>query len=233
MTVTAQPSLYSRVERHLSPQRLAPFLAASSANQQAAVALYLWNLNMAGATYEALHVFEVATRNAMDAELRLWNATQKLPSGANRGDDWLMDPAPLLVRLVGQVDIDTAYSRAKRARNAKGRPGHDDVLAQLSLSTWRFLLPDHDPGRQLLWRDALVRAFPHWGGTSEELTDAIAGVHDIRNRVAHLEPLLNMKNVRAQFTNMREVLRAIDPAIEQWFVSNQRVTAVLKQRPRN
>lgn len=233
MTAPAQPSLYSRVERHLSKQRLAPFLAAAASNHQAAVALYLWNLNISGATYESLHVFEVAVRNAMDAELRKWNATQKLPSGASRSDDWLVEPAPLLTRLVGQVDIDTAYSRANKARRARGlgKPGHDDVLAQLSLSTWRFLLPDHDPGRQLLWSDALNNAFPHWTGTPEELTDTVIGVLDIRNRVAHLEPLLNMKNVRAQFVGMRGVLKAIDPSIEQWMVSNQRITSVLKMRP--
>jgi hypothetical protein len=34
-------------------------------------------------------------------------------------------------------------------------PGHPDVLAQLSFGTWRFLLPSNDPGRELLWNQAI------------------------------------------------------------------------------
>lgn len=57
------------------------------------------------------------------------------------------------------------------------------------------------------------------------------GIYQLRNRVAHLEPLLRSGNVRAQLTNMRTVLGEIDPIVEHWFVSYQRVTAVLRARP--
>lgn len=60
---------------------------------------------------------------------------------------------------------------------------------------------------------------------------SVHGIYQLRNRVAHFEPLLRSGNVRAQFTNMRAVLREIDPAVEQWFVSNQRVTTLLRARP--
>lgn len=60
---------------------------------------------------------------------------------------------------------------------------------------------------------------------------SVHGIYQLRNRVAHLEPLLRSGNVRAQLTNMRTVLGEIDPAVEHWFVSDQRVTAALRARP--
>ena len=38
--------------------------------------------------------------------------------------------------------------------------GHPDIVAQLTFGTWRFLLPDRDPGRQRLWADSVHAAFP-------------------------------------------------------------------------
>ncbi|GAA1111414.1 hypothetical protein GCM10009630_05640 [Kribbella jejuensis] len=66
------------------------------------------------------------------------------------------------------------------------------MLAQLSFGTWRFLLPDNDPGRHHLWNKAMV-------------ADRLG--------------------------RMRTVLLAIDPVLETWFVSRQRVTTMLKTKP--
>ena len=199
-------------------------------NHKQAVQLYQWNVSMSGAMYEALHIFEVVLRNAMDSQLCKWNATQKNESGQPHREDWLMDPSQLLRRLVKPEEFDKAKRRARRAVGS--RPvGHSDVLAQINLGTWRFLFPDSDPGRQLLWREALRYAFPHTARPEAELAAAVAAIHFMRNRVAHLEPLIKTPAVRAQFDNMRRVLGEIDPAAEQWFVSNQRVTPQIKSRP--
>jgi hypothetical protein len=105
------------------------------------------------------------------------------------------------------------------------------VLAQLNFGTWRYLLPDKDPGRQLLWRQALDGAFPHLMSAPADLVKKIDGIYRLRNRVAHLEPLLRSGEVRREFNNMRAVLAAIDPLVANWFISNQRVTRVLRARP--
>ena len=216
----------------LSRPRLAPYLKASNDNLRDALRLYQWNIDLSGAVYESLHVFEVILRNAMDPQLRLWNTHQVDPrTGGRYASDWIMNPAPLLQRLVGR-DIQKATSHAKKALRGGGRrPGHDDVLAQLSLGTWRFLLPDNDPGRQLLWQQSLQNSFPNLMAKPEVLVQEISGIYRIRNRVAHLEPLLRAGMVQQEFKAMRSVLNAIDPLVEEWFVSRQRITPVLKQRP--
>lgn len=226
------PALYTTLEKHLTSMRLSPFVAATKGNFKSAVQLYHWNLSLSGAAYETLHMFEVVLRNAIDRELCAWNGRQLNAVRQPHSSDWLVDPSRLLQRLVGLDDIERARERARRATRAKKRNMlHADVLAQITFGTWRFLLPDKDPGRQLLWRDALAFAFPNLDCTPQELTERVTGINELRNRVAHLEPLLNSTSVRNQFNNMRAVLKCIDARAEGWFVSNQRVTAALRTRP--
>ena len=226
------PSAYLVMERHLSAARLAPYVLATNGSRRGALQLYHWNLHLSGAVYEALHMFEVVVRNAIDTRLRDWNATQVDATGRTHSREWLLDPSRLLQRIVGRDDIDRATTRARRAIRSKHRlPLHADVLTQLSFGTWRFLLPDKDPGRKLLWNDAICSAFPHLSEPAGTVTQSVATINILRNRVAHLEPLLNSGTVRIQFNRMRSVLSAVDPEAEHWFVSRQRVTAALKSRP--
>ena len=201
-------------------------------NQKKAIQLYQWNVALSGAMHESLHVFEVVLRNAIDVQLCAWNQTQS-DSVTERphSHDWLMDPAPLLNRLVPTNDLVTAKSRAWTAVGKVRRVTHSDVLAQMPFSVWRFLLPDKDPGRQFLWSAAISRAFPRLSRPVPQLVAAVGGIYEIRNRVAHLEPLLNVARTRNQFQNIREVTSEINSDVEQWLVSNQRVTTFLKAQP--
>ncbi|MCL2780070.1 MAG: hypothetical protein FWD74_01005 [Actinomycetia bacterium] len=218
----------------LSTPRLGPYLTAAGGNIQAAVRLYEWNVELSGAVYEALHVVEVVLRNALDQQLSAWNANQTdRHSGRPHSPDWLTDPSRLIQRLLG-ADLPRAHTRARQATRA-GKPGgrspsHPDLLAQLTFGTWRYLLPDRDAGRQLLWNQALHLAFPHLTITPGDLVHRIDGIYRHRNRSAHLEPLLRGRVVRTQFNNMRTGLAAINPYVEDWFVSNQRVTRSLRNR---
>ncbi|MGJ9405745.1 hypothetical protein ACHABQ_05415 [Nesterenkonia aurantiaca] len=209
-------------------------MAAAEGNRRNAIRLYQWNIELSGAIYQALHVVEVVLRNAIDSQLCRWNATQSDPmTGLSRGSDWLLDPAPLLRRLVREKELAAARTRAEKAIRRQQRPvAHADLLAQLSFGTWRFLLPDKDPGRRRLWDDSLKDAFPHLDRPTPQFVKSVDGIYRLRNRVAHLEPLLDMGNVRQQYQNMRMVLREINPTVEEWFVSNQSVTAELRNRHR-
>lgn len=226
-------SLYEALEPHLARARLAPYLVACNGVERRAIRLYQWNIELSGAVYQALHVVEVVLRNAIDSQLCTWNALQADgETGEPLSRDWLMTPAPLLRRLVREQELENARQRAERAIRRHKRPlAHADLLAQLSFGTWRFLLPDRDPGRQLLWRQALHNAFPHLQRSPDELRRSVHGIYQLRNRVAHLEPLLRTGVVRRQFQDMRAVLAEIDPDVEHWFISQQRVTAVLRRRP--
>lgn len=225
--------LWETFRGYISEARLSPYLAGTDGNRKQAIQLYQWNIGLSGAVYEALHFFEVVLRNALDAELSAWNATQKRPSGGFHHPDWLTDPSALLFKLTQDgKDIKDATNRAKKATKRRPQPmTHADVLAQMSFGTWRFLLPDNTAGRMFLWNNALIRAFPHTSGPGKEITKDVAAIHLLRNRVAHLEPLLHTAAVHARYLSMRRVLAAIHPLMEQRFVSTQRITAHIAQRP--
>jgi hypothetical protein len=142
-----------------------------------------------------------------------------------------MDPSHLLLRLTRDA-IPKAQQRAQSAVRGSGRiAGHSDVLAQITFGTWRFLLPDRDRGRQLLWQQAIVRAFPQLTSSPVDLVDHVGQIHKLRNRIAHLEPLLDAVMIADRFASMRAVVSAIDPIAETWIVSRQRVTSVLRSKP--
>lgn len=191
---------------------------------------------MSSAVYMMLHLVEVFLRNSIDTQLRAWNATQVNPqTGRPHNNDWLLDPSHLIERVVRRNEIDKATQRAKLAVRDSGtslRPiTHDEVLAQLMFGTWRFLLPGRDPGRQLLWQDAIRRAFPGLRRPVRELVRDVDRLHRLRNRVAHLGPLLVVPVVSLQLKAARRVLREIEPSAEMWLVSHQQVSTVAAQQP--
>jgi hypothetical protein len=122
-------------------------------------------------------------------------------------------------------------TRAGTALGSRRTPGHDDYVAQSTFGTWRFMLPDSDPGRQRLWQDAVRFAFPNLSRPESDLTDDIVAIYALRNRVAHMEPLLGTMIVRDCLKAMVQVLGEIDPKAEAWFTSGQRVSSLLSARP--
>lgn len=216
----------------VSKPRLSPFIAVADGNIREALRLYQWNIELSGAVYESLHIFEVFLRNAVDNQLQVWNAQQvDRISGQPHSCDWLLDPSRLLRRLIGS-NIDRAIEQTHTALRGKTAREltHADVVAQLSFGTWRYLLPDRDPGRRRLWADALQAAFPYLDAPTTELVARVDRIYRLRNRVAHLEPLLRSTTVRQDFNAMRWVLAAMNPELESWFTSRQRITTVLRRR---
>ncbi|ALV43623.1 hypothetical protein AU252_22645 [Pseudarthrobacter sulfonivorans] len=77
--------------------------------------LYRWNIDLSGAAHEALHVFEVVLRNALDQQPCIWNTSQPDPSTDRfHSSDWLIDPSALLLRIAGR-DIPDAKRRALKS----------------------------------------------------------------------------------------------------------------------
>lgn len=206
--------------------RLQPFLAISGDHLKNALSLYHWNIEFSAAIYEALHLAEIALRNAMDYQLRLWSAAQ--PDGS---DEWLFETPHLLTRLL-DTDLDRAHQKAEKACGDRD-PCHDDVVAQLTFGSWRYLLgfANKDAGRDLLWRECLSAAFPHAGASGRNnLVGSTARLHQLRNRVAHLEPLLR-EEPREVVKDLQRVMRGIGPGAETWLTSRQKVTQVGNARP--
>lgn len=190
--------------------------------------LFTWNVRATGASIEAIYAFELVLRNAIDRELRAWSLEM------TGSPDWLLTRHPYLMRVLNAQELDKATTRARNIAREHGRSFcHDDVLAQMSLGTWRYILPSNsNKTKQKLWDVAIRNAFPAWPGDwgADSIVSRVANVHGLRNRVAHLEPLhrFDLRRVRR---DMRSVCHAIGPDVARFFVQTERLLPVVESNP--
>ncbi|QUY61899.1 hypothetical protein [Gulosibacter molinativorax] len=220
-----------------------PYLDATGNNEKRALALYQWHLELTSAVQSVLGVTEVVLRNAMDKELQSWNTKE---TGGRRS--WLLEePAAPLRSLSANKRkraLEAATREAERRNSNHRRYGetvsHDDVLAQLMFGIWKDLLPNHQPGagnstdnsnRARLWREALTYAFPNEEDPDGEITFwRVARLHQLRNRVSHMEPLLNI-DVQDEVKKAFQLVRSIDTEVANWVTGGSKVSEVLNRRP--
>ncbi len=214
--------------RFIGDPRLQRLLVDTGGDFSQAHKLFEWNVQASGAAMEAIYVFELILRNAIDRELRLWN------EGMAGTPDWLLRPHPYLLRALNQSELLKAATRARRIAAEHGRAvNNDDVLAQMSLGAWRYILPSKAiKSKQKLWEVAIKNAFPAWPGkwSADSVVSRVANVHGLRNRVAHLEPPhhYDLRKVRR---DMRSVCHAIGPDAARFFVQTERLLPIIESNP--
>ncbi|MFC4374582.1 hypothetical protein ACFO5K_10765 [Nocardia halotolerans] len=245
------PLAVTALRRHLPASRLAPFLAEAGGDPDLSLALYQWNIQVGGAIQEVLGIVEVAVRHAIDEQLRVWNPTRGVEyhSKIRYTADWTTMPAAPLAGVLAEPLTQARRYAAKAAAKRNSNPHHlrcnqpithDDIVSQLSFGVWCKMLPS-DPkkqGLQQLWKHALGAAFPRVGPdaasanvTPEQLVySRLDRLHNLRNRVAHMEPLLH-SNIPARLTDAMAVLGYISPETRDWCGGMSRVTEVNNTRP--
>jgi len=207
---------------HLSRPRMSTYVEVCGADETRVLGLYRANARVSGVAYTALHYFEVILRNALDRELRVWNHE------VHGTTDWSLDAAPLLHSVITPDRLKTARQDATRAVGRRRQITHDDVVAQMSLGTWRYLLPSQrHQGKLRLWDDALERAFANRHTVrSDQIAQSVSIAYDFRNRVAHHEPVFNL-DLRGKRRAMRDVLNSIDGNARKWFVEHEPLSRAL------
>lgn len=174
-------------ERWLSPERLAPYLAACGGDIGRALELYEWNISLGQVFMRDISHFEVALRNSYDRALRgYWDG----------GAHWLLDDASPVRRPVmrragrGELDVNRINRRTIDAvvRQLPEGSAPGSIIANLTLGFWVHL---SDRSREAeIWRTALYRAWPR-GTNRRELQGRLTGILRVRNRVAHAERLFD------------------------------------------
>lgn len=228
----------------ISDDRFGSYLRAAGGNRSKGLHLYHWNMRASAAIYETLHIVEIALRNTIDEQFSIWNQTQtNRTTGKRRSAHWLLDPAPLLERIVRKDKIAEATERARkhiqrrRVSHRSGQtPEHCDILAQLMFGTWRFALKAPagrrpDPGSALLWRDVLPNAFPNMTRTPRELVVDVTRIYEARNRIAHLEPMLDSQQVQEVYDAVERVLGDIGAFLPSWLRNQETISEALAKHP--
>lgn len=220
-----------------------PYLDAAHQNEKNALALYRWHADLTAAVHSVLGFTEVIVRNAMDRQLQAWNDAE---SGGHQS--WLMNEPEAPLRSLSAGKRKEALNRALKEFSARdvthhrhGHPViHDDVLAQVTFGLWKELLPNHQPGagsstenanRDRLWGEALMNAFPNENDPDGSATFwRVAHVHHLRNRVSHMEPLLNI-DVKDRVQDAFDLVRSIDRDVANWVTGGSRVAEMMNKKP--
>ena len=223
------------VEMWLGPDRLVNYLAATGGDRSRALALYEWNTDVASeALRRDLCHLEVGLRNAYDAALRNhWSGPT----------DWTSDPAgvfpPVWSTRGGKK---TPHPKAKIDVNARPRkllvqaredaggaaasPGK--VVAELNLGFWRYLsVRRHEKS---LWVPYLHHAFPAGTDRTCDVDDRIHRLHNVRNRIAHHEPLLKV-NLAARLRDITDLAALIEPDLGTYITATTKIPKAIASRP--
>ena len=168
----------------------------SPADDMELYGLYSWNEALSGCLNTLLNSVEVTMRNGFHRELSLRYGA----SAGTSSSDWY-ETLNLKVRSRESVNkITHDYVNKKRVRLVPA-PSPDDVVSKLTLGFWKHLLDVHSGTRKQAvdWGHILPALLPYhsirdpayWAKRRRQdtLFARMDLVGDLRNRIAHLEPL--------------------------------------------
>lgn len=207
------------IQTRLSPARLASYTSVSGADLSNALGLYVWNGRAASAFLVLLGDVEVVIRNAWHEQLTLLSTTM------NQTEFWSENQFGLL-RENSMQHIKAARQRLLQ----RGRtPTMNQLVAELNFGFWRFLVAKQY--RTTLWPLAGKYAFPNIDPAEiQQLSTAMGRLHDLRNRIAHHEPI-HMRDLERDLADCLWVIGAVCLVTRGWVEKHSRVAAVLGERP--
>ena len=211
------------VKRSLSHARLSTYERAAApahSSGSTALSLYAWNAEVSGALLSDLHVCEVVIRNAISEILEILY-----------GEAW---PWSQTFEF-SLPDYPNSYSPRKdllAARRYARTPGK--VIPELKMVFWQRLLTRRYDDR--LWNMHLVQAFPHMDSSSTvavhraALHGDIDSLRELRNRIAHHEPIFTRNLVRDQAT-IHKLIGYRCLLTVQWLLTYERSSQIIAERP--
>lgn len=173
---------FSEFQGIIAPTRMSRYLQACAGDSKKAMTLYRKNLKLSQELFTVISCFEVALRNKIDQHY-----TGKF------GTDWLRDAASLGGMFANQNCRTTAQTVYDEVLKLNNHYSHQKLVASLGFGFWRFLFSDHQyrAGGQ-----DLMNIFPNkpistpsTAYNAKYVFNRLAELNDIRNRIAHHEPI--------------------------------------------
>ncbi|MDY3128237.1 MAG: hypothetical protein SOW59_08980 [Corynebacterium sp.] len=227
----------------LGEARLAPYLEAANGNRKEALRLYRWSVKLTAAVQETLGITEVLIRNAIDQQLQEWNNAQKPTSTS-----WLLtEPASPLLGLINPKRREACRRAQKSVEHRSPNhprygqaPTHDDVLANTMFGMWKDILPNHAPSanpendenknRKFMWGQAVSKAFPNeYDPDGEKTYWRVSHLHLLRNRVSHMDSLLNVDVLDATHDAFA-LVNSIDSKLCDWLTGTSTIRAIYGEK---
>lgn len=206
---------FRALETAFSPERMQTYLDAAAGDHGTALQLYARNAQLGAAFHGPLQALEVALRNAMHARLE-----------ERYGSQWYTNPA-------AGLDSHATDSMVGVLRRGPGVLTADQFVASMSLGFWVRLLgrggwvnggPKADYDRTL-WRPALYNAFP--GHSRREVQRRFDGLRQLRNRIAHHEPIIG-RDLNKDHDDLLEAVGWISSDVRAWIERHSNLLDTLR-----
>ncbi|WP_216643773.1 Abi family protein [Vibrio sp. B1Z05] len=209
--------------------------------------LYLWNDALSASFFKLISIFEVALRNTIHRELsHQFNAHRQ--QGHAFDNDWyeylitLGQLKPKTVDMIRKVTHFQSRGRGRRNRNqliAKNpAPTPGKVIAAQSFGFWGFLINDTSSNNSIDWQSALFKGLKghfalhstYWSQNAlEDFLMRLSQVNELRNRIAHHEPIWKFTQIKHYRTNQEIYPAASTPeeSIQRMKTLNERLCRIL------
>lgn len=173
---------YTDFAHIMTPARMNRYLMSCGNNSRKAMTLYRKNLKLSQEMFTVISCFEIALRNAIDKQCTL-----------SLGNDWLRIGADT----GGIFDNRNCYQTKQNINDAVRKLhtyySHHKLVAELGFGFWRFMFAQHQFNAT---NRILLRVFPSKPISTPTLQynhtyifNQLAKLNDIRNRIAHHEPI--------------------------------------------
>ncbi|WP_419839149.1 hypothetical protein [Candidatus Poriferisodalis sp.] len=219
---------FQEVAVRLTASRLESYLQASDGEIEAAVRLYDWNANAAGALHEDLGRLEVIFRNTVD------NALSAYGTAAGWPDVWYRQTRLFPGRHARRAREDIAAARQRATRRGRRAEVRGRVIAELNFGFWRYLC--EPPYLTSLWVPAVASAFPlhpsarHPEQVRADVADRMQRLHFLRNRIAHHEPI-HRRDLSRDHGQLLELVGWMCSESRYWIAATSRTPQVIAARP--
>ena len=173
---------YTDFANIMTPARMGRYLSACGGGTKKAMTLYRKNLRLSQEIFTVISCFEIALRNAID---RHYVNTL--------GNDWLRNAASTGGIFDNQNCKFTKTSINDAVRKLNHTYTHNKLVAELGFGFWRYMFASHQfnaCGKTILKIfPAKPRSTASIQYNHKYILNQLADINDIRNRVAHHEPI--------------------------------------------
>jgi hypothetical protein len=172
-------------EKLLSPHRIAKYLNACNGDTDKTLVLYRANLRLSYELFSVASLFEVVLRNKIDEHYKA-KFFSRLGS-----DQWLDTQTEPGGCFYGNQQVEKTFKsifEAKIKLKSRGKYTHDKLVAELTFGFWRYLFASKE---FMVAGSTLHQIFVNRPRNTNHtaIFNKLASINNIRNRIAHHEPI--------------------------------------------
>lgn len=185
----------------ISEKRLTNYLIWAGGNKSEAIGLYTLNVVISQSFYPITNMVEVALRNSVNEKL-----------SSHFGESWFSE---LNIKFVDNRQETKVSAIINNFNNKLKRNEtlNDHVIPRLTLFYWTNLF---SPINKHLWEKYLYSIFKKESKSHRaKIFKILESTRRLRNRIAHLEPIIN-GDLIFQFENCRELVALISDDAALW-----------------